>query len=84
MEHVSNKDDVKTSLRKVVKEVRRGCCIFMGDQGDRSDVPGEQRKLKLWAVGGITWREPLGEKAVGFSSHSVSTCGIFRRNRGLP
>uniref|UniRef100_A0A8C0ANV7 Mitochondrial carrier 1 n=1 Tax=Buteo japonicus TaxID=224669 RepID=A0A8C0ANV7_9AVES len=26
MEHVSNKDDVKTSLRKVVKEVRSGYC----------------------------------------------------------
>lgn len=31
MEHVSNKDDVKTSLRKVVKEVRSG--YFMESKG---------------------------------------------------
>lgn len=48
MEHVSNKDDVKTSLRKVVKEVRSGCCKLTSSQGDHiGDVPGEQRKLNL-------------------------------------
>ncbi|KAJ7424798.1 Mitochondrial carrier 1 [Pitangus sulphuratus] len=31
MEHVSNKDDVKTSLRKVVREVRSGYCTLMSD-----------------------------------------------------
>lgn len=33
MEHVSNKDDMKTSLRKVVREVRSGYCPFMSDWG---------------------------------------------------
>lgn len=69
MEHVSNKDDVKTSLRKVVEEVRNGYCMLMSDGGDRiGDVPGEQRKLKLWFVDEITWRETLGRKAVAFST----------------
>lgn len=40
MEHVSNKDDVKTSLRKVVKEVRNGYAMSASDEGDHiGDVP---------------------------------------------
>lgn len=34
MEHVSNKDDVKTSLRKVVREVRSGYCPLMSGWGN--------------------------------------------------
>lgn len=37
---MSNKDDVKTSLRKVVKEVRNGCAVSASDEGDHTgDVP---------------------------------------------
>jgi len=67
MEHVSNKDDVKTSLRKVVKEVRSGYCMLTSDWGDGvGDVPAEQRKLKVWVVSPIIWRETVGKKAVIF------------------
>lgn len=33
MEHVSNKDDVKTSLRKVVREVRSGFSTLTSEWG---------------------------------------------------
>lgn len=37
---MSNKDDVKTSLRKVVKEVRSGYAVSVSDEGDHTgDVP---------------------------------------------
>lgn len=56
MEHVSNKDDVKTSLRKVVKEVRNGYCTLMSEWGDHvGDVPGEQCGLRVKLLGEKLW-----------------------------
>ncbi|NWQ84399.1 MTCH1 protein, partial [Columbina picui] len=66
MEHVSNKDDVKTSLRKVVREVRSGHCKLTSGQGDHiGDVPGEQRKLKLQV-------KLLGEKLWGWTPRNAA------------
>lgn len=39
-------------------------------------MPEEQRKLKLWLLGEITWREILGKKTEVFSSHCVQMWDI--------